>query len=121
MPYCSTFLLPSQHGGHFSHAAALPSFRNMNPRQARQRMQPGGEKEVSVTQARGQLNSICFNSRLLAGMLVLCIYKGFQSCQKSSSVVKIKAWIFNSFRLYKWCKAAKAWYHTALIITLKVL
>lgn len=57
-------------------------------------------KEVSVTQARGQLNSICFNSRPLAGMLVLCTYKGFQSCQKCSPVVKTKGWIFTSFRLW---------------------
>lgn len=80
------------------HCAAKLS--KCEPPPDRQRMQPSGKKGVSVTQARGQLNSICFNSRLLAGMLVWCIYKGFQPCQKISSVVKIRGWIVNSFRLY---------------------
>lgn len=53
-------------------------------------------KGGSVTQARGQLNSICFNSGLLAGMLVLHIHQGLQPWQKSSSAEKTKAWSVGS-------------------------
>ena len=48
------------------------AFETWTSRQARQWMQATGGKEVSVTRAGVQLNS-----RLLAGMLIFCIYRGF--------------------------------------------